>query len=147
MRHSCWLARASIKVNEKEYSLKKNGHNIVAIQAATGLPYRKKSFATHANINAGKQMAEFINGLYKDTIVVIATQVCNLLYWFKTIPRLLGFFLCANVELCKKLISFSCQLVHICLQFSSNVLPILCRYVKASLHKLPIMFSSTSSPG
>ncbi|XP_065051141.1 uncharacterized protein LOC135680862 isoform X2 [Rhopilema esculentum] len=74
LRHSCWLARASIKVNGKEFSLEKNGHNIVAIHAATGLPYRKKSFATHANINAGKQMAKFINGLYKDTIVVIATQ-------------------------------------------------------------------------
>ena len=53
----------------------KPGHNVVAIHASTGLPYKIRSFASSRSFRSGIQLGRFLQGLVPDTIVAIAVQV------------------------------------------------------------------------
>ena len=71
----CQFAKSSIKVNGKEYSLKRPGHNVVAINLTTGVPYRRRFFPSNRKKYAGVQLGKFISSLPPETIVAIAVQV------------------------------------------------------------------------
>ena len=60
----------------------KQGHNVVAIKASTGLPYKKRSFATNKWKTSGRQLGKFLRGLLPSTIVVIAVQVSTILFLY-----------------------------------------------------------------
>ena len=78
MKDFCNLAKSSIKVNGREFSLMKQGHNIVVVNARTGRLYKRRSFASHRAVNSGRQLGRFLQGLGPDIIIVIAVQVGGL---------------------------------------------------------------------
>ncbi|XP_066021208.1 uncharacterized protein [Pocillopora verrucosa] len=65
---------AYIKVNDNEHSKKKRGHNVVVLDAVTGIVEHSVSFDTHGNGAAGNQLKGFLNGITGDKIILIAVQ-------------------------------------------------------------------------
>lgn len=76
LTNNCKLTKSSIIVNGVEYSPKKDGHNVVAIDGKTGKVIGSKSYDTMNNAFAATTVGRDIKNLKDDTIIVIATQVC-----------------------------------------------------------------------
>jgi len=63
-----------IQVHGVDHSLHRRGHNIVVVNAKTGVFIESKSFDTHGDGTAGDRMRDYLNSTTGDKVVLIATQ-------------------------------------------------------------------------
>ncbi|KAJ7388371.1 hypothetical protein OS493_038046 [Desmophyllum pertusum] len=65
---------AYIKVHGKDHSLHGRGINVVVVDARTGVVLETKTYDTWMDANAANRLADFLNYLQEDVIVVVAVQ-------------------------------------------------------------------------
>ena len=70
----CSLALGSIKVNGVEYSLLKQGHNVVIINGATGQVIYRKNYDTKNNPSLWSTVNKDLQGVPKNSIIAVAVQ-------------------------------------------------------------------------
>ncbi|XP_044165741.1 uncharacterized protein LOC114963329 isoform X1 [Acropora millepora] len=78
--NSC--GNAKILVSGKDYSLHKRGHNIVVVDATSGIVLDKRNYDTHGVSSSGYQMRDYLNSINgEDKIILISTQDDATHYW------------------------------------------------------------------
>ncbi|KAJ7370812.1 hypothetical protein OS493_029803, partial [Desmophyllum pertusum] len=65
---------ALIEVNGKDHSHHKRGHNVVIVDAKTGVVLGSEGFDTYGDPNAGVRLRDYLNAINGDKIVLVATQ-------------------------------------------------------------------------
>ena len=74
VKNSCNLATSSIKVNNKEYSPKGFGHNVVVLDGKSGSMISRSNFDTKTRAWQ-KELSQYIDRTKENSIIIIATQV------------------------------------------------------------------------
>ncbi|XP_078357479.1 uncharacterized protein LOC144642389 [Oculina patagonica] len=65
---------AYLKVNGRDYSPHGRGHNVVIVDATTGVVDGAASFDTHGDGTAGNRLRDYLNAIHGDKIVLVAIQ-------------------------------------------------------------------------